>query len=336
MIIKLLLATSDNDYLNFLSRVLSDHYASTFEVSACSSTSRLEDIVERQSFDVALLDEDAIESIGTSAARMTLLLQDNFSEADCAVNTLEQIKKYQRISSITAQILERYAEVYTAGRGSSRNRGRITVVWSPIGGSGKTTVALAYATWLVSQGKKAIYLDLEPFASTGGVFAKTGKSLSTLFEKMESDTGLLVQSILQTDPASGVCYFSPPENYDDVRVLSPDDVESIALACAKNADELVVDLGSVYDKKTRRLFQLADSVFLVSDGSPIGNAKLEQFFTQHSEYEQITRKITRIANKGSRADLSAGGSAVMLPMVQSPNPAVVFKNLSAGYFQAMN
>lgn len=336
MIIKLLLGIGDSDYLNYLSRVLSDHYTDTFEVTACSSGARLEEIVRRKSFDVALLDAEAAEIVGSSAARLTFLLWDHLSEIDDTMEALRQVKKYQRISALTARILEEYAQVHTSGREPTGDRGRITVVWSPVGGAGKTTVSLAYATWLVSQGKKAVYLDLEPFSSTNGIFSKSGKSLSTIFEKMDSDISLLIQSIIQTDASSGINYFSQPNNYDDVRILSAEDVTSIVWSCAENADEVVIDLGSVYDEKTQALFQISDSLLLISDGSQIGNAKLEQFRTQHNEYEQLSQKIVRIANKGARAGSSEDGKIILLPYVQSNDPVVVFKNLSAGYFQAMN
>lgn len=334
MTIKILLAMKDSDYMGFLSRVLSDRYARTFEVSTFSNLEQLAEMEGRQKYDIALLDDAAADAAPASIARLPLLLWDGDSDFSPSRDGMGQIRKYQRISAISAQLLELFAEVHHGGKDFDEKSGRITVVWSPAGGCGKTTVALAYAAWLVSQGRKTTYLDLEPFSSTDVFFAQHGRSLSAVFEKMESNITLLLKGIIQTDIPTGIGYFSRPENYDDISILSAEDAVLVANACAGNANEVVIDLGSGYDQKTHALLELADSVLLVTDGSRVSTAKLEQFRIQHSEYEQISEKTVMVFNKGARSGPDDGTGSVSLPLVQSADPVVIFKNLSAGYFHS--
>ena len=330
MKIRLFIAVDDGDYLDYLSQVLAERYADTFEISACSQPERLKEVTEGRRFDVAVLSPEMAESAPSQLAALTLVLWDGTASGNPPEQNL--LQKYQRISGIVRQILQQYAEVSSLRPGVQADRGHITVVWSPAGGSGKTTVALAYAAQRISEGKKTLYLNLEPFSSTPLYFAQNGKSLSSVFGQLDGNVELLLQSIRQEDEASGILYFCRPDNYDDIQILTEEDLTVLVYAGASGVDELVVDLGSTYDHRVRTLLELADEVLLVSDSSRTSQVKMEQFRTQHDLFGRIEKKTVLVMNRRSGGQKVPGERAVVLPQVQSEDPVVIYKILSGGYF----
>lgn len=333
MKIQLLVAIAQQDYLEHLSDVLTQRYGETFEVSVCSTGEHLRELLSRRCFDAALLDSVLAEEADLGGVRMPLLLWDGAGTLGPHGEKLEKLRQYQRISAMTGQVLERYAGVCGGQEGFDTGRGRITAVWSPAGGCGKTTVALAYAAQLVSRGKKTVYLDLEPFSSTPVYFPDTARGLTAVFEKLDGSLELLLQSIRQEDAGSGILYFGRPDNYDDIEILTAEDVTALLAGAASGVEELVVDLGSGCDQRTRRVLETAEQVLLVSDGSPAARVKCDQFRTQHDLYASLRERLTVVANRGARGAAAEGERQVSLPLVQSDDPVVVYKTLSAGYFQ---
>lgn len=332
MKIQLLIAISESDYAEHLSRVLTEKSPDIFEISVCSAPELLGELLGKRRFDAALLDSGMAGAADLSAIRLPLLVWDGASELEDSLQGLTRVRKYQRISAMSSDVVQRYASVCGPQEGFETNRAAITAVWSPAGGSGKTAVALALAAHKAAGGKRAVYLDLEPFSATPVYFKEPGKSISTVFEKLDGDVALLFQGIRQEDSASGICYFGCPQNYDDINILTESDITALLEGCAANADELVVDLGSHCAGQTRRVLELADQVLLVADSSAVCRAKCDQFRSQHNVYAGIADKLTVVANRGARNVAAQGEQVLSLPKVDSDDPTVVYKTLS-GYMK---
>lgn len=330
MKIQLIIAVNDRDYVDHLSRELTERYAEVFEITVCTSPDRIGELTGRKRFDAGIFDAELARLAELSSVRLPLMVWDGVSSASGEAG-LELIKKYQRISRISADVLERYSKVAEGSWGIASGRANVTAVWSPSGGSGKTTAALAYCARKASQGLRPVYLDLQPFSASDIYFPSGGKSISALFEQLDS-AELLGQGIRQEDHSSGIFYFGKPDNYDDINILTKDDIEQLITGCARSADELVIDLGSTYDAKTRHILELADCVMVVLDATAGCRAKWQQFAAQHDTFELIKDKTTLVLNRGAAADGSPVAKTVSLPIVQSTDPAIVFKTLSSGYF----
>ncbi len=326
--IQLLIALCDSDYVEHLSQVLIEKKSDVFEVSVCSSPKRLPELLTGQRFDVALLDDAMAEGAELSKPGLCIYLWDGSAEPVEAVRQLPRIHRYQRISSIVGEIVEQYAASQGPKERFGARRARITAVWSPAGGSGKTTVALACAAQRASGGARAAYLDLEPFSASSVYFKEPGKSISTVFEKLDGDVALMLQSIQMEDSGSGIIYFGCPRNYDDINILTEDDISALLEGCAVNYDELVVDLGSSSSPLVCRTLELADQVLLVADSSAVCRAKCGQFRTQHSLYADLGGKLTVVANRGARGVAAQGEACVSLPRVETDQPAAVYRTLA--------
>jgi len=332
MKISLLIASGDNEYSEHLSGYLSDKYKDTFYISVCRSLQNLQELLSVSGFDAALLEQPLISGVDLSRIRLPVTLWDENASVTDARQDGHKIRKYQRISSIAAYILENYAKVSADEFDPGTGRAHITAVWSPAGGVGKTAVAVAQAYKLSAAGKRVLYLNMEHFSSSPVYFCDDGKSISSVFELLEKNTGnlkMFIQAIIRQDEDSGVSYFRRPENYDDVNILSEEDTAALLTACAGVAEELVVDLPCSCDIRTRQVFRFADKVLLVTDQTGASDAKLRQFVSQHSVFEQFKSKVVLVANRGSASPEHEFTETVALPLVQSSDAAAVSKTLSS-------
>lgn len=327
MKIRLIIVTKERTYAErFFSGAASKRDA--VDIDICTSYDRLDGMLRGGKYDVALSEPEAVDYMDLRQVKLAVLLQD--PKRAVSYPDMARVVKYQRISTILSEIQGLFAQV-APEQFHSGSGGRVTVVWSPAGGVGKTTVALASAVRASSDGKKATYLDLEAFSGTPALFQQEGKSLSQAFAHLSGNLAMQLQSIRLEDGQTGLRYFSPPSNFDDMNELTEEDLLQLVQAAAEGSDELVVDLSSSCDKRTVALLKAADRILLVVDGSPVAQAKLRQFTQQNSIYATYQDKMTLVVNKGGSMDLP-GVPKVSLQLVHTTDPVSVFTTLSAKRF----
>lgn len=332
MKIKLIIASGDEHYINHLSDVLAEDYSEFFDVRICSSVDSMQNLVAKNKYDILLLEASFVDYLDGDLTKNAVLLYDNFEGEEVDMDIVK-IHKYQRISSMVGKILEYGADLNLNlnTKAFDNNAARCSVFWSPCGGTGKTTVALAYATRKALEGKDVLYVNLERFASTEIYFKEPAKSVSNIFQRLDSNLDLVVKSAKQKDSGTGISYFGVPENYDDIDAIEVDDIKTFLKACVDNSDEVVIDISSLCNKKTKAVFDMVDRIFIVCDNSESSRIKLNQFVGQHYIWAEISHKVSVVGNKGCKNNL--GVDQISLPMVKSSNEINVFKTLSAENFE---
>jgi len=278
-----------------------------------------------------MLEPPFIGGTDLSGIQMPLLLWTEEVDITDTQAALKKIRKYQRISSMVADMLEKYAKVSIDGRGAEPEKAQITAVWSPAGGVGKTSVALAYAAKKASEGKQTLYLSLEAFSSIPVYFSEAGKGISAIFEMLENHEGnvsMLIRGIRRYDVNTGVAYFCSPDNYDDMNILSTQNVTELIDACAGVMEELVIDMPCVCDERARQVFMHSDRVLLVTDATGTAQIKLSQFAAQHNVFESIKSKTVLVANKGAEVSHQITDVFITLPLVQTADVSAVCGVLS--------
>ena len=337
MKIKLLVASSDNGYAEDLTKTLSEKHSDIFETSVCTTRKLFYDTLERQKFDTALIEPHFIsEKPDLTSILLPLLLWSDcepLTDSDSAT-PLKKISKYQRISSLTSEVIEHYSGVSPVGCEISTKKTQIAAFWSPAGGVGTTTASLAYAASQVSDSRQVLYLNLESFASTPVYFAEGGKSISAAFEMLENNNGnvsMLIRGLRKHDVSSGVAYFLHPDNYDDMNILSAEDAAEMISACCAIADQLVIDISCICNRRTWQIFALADKIFIVTDRSKTAQQKLSQFTSQHNVFQRIKTKTTFIANKDATIRGFPAESIISLPFITTADESEVYKPLSEGF-----
>ena len=333
---QLLIATDDCDYAGHLSNILAEKHADVFDVNVYSTVEHIREQLAVRKFDVALLECNMTEGLDLESVRLPLLLCSEDENTQDISGEFKKVYKYQRISSMVSNILELYAKVLTNEHGLYLRRARITAVWSPMGGVGKTTSALAYCRGKASAGKQVMYLNLEPFSSVVTYFDETGKSISAVLEMLEPGEGNLQMLIkgIRRQESGGITYFCRPDNYDDMNIITPENVAALIEACSEVTDELVIDMSCICDERTRKIFELADRVFLVTDPTCSAQNKLAQFASQNNTFQCIRGKATLIANKGAVIGEPLIDTIVYLPYIRSEDATAVYKTLSCVSFDA--
>ena len=142
MKIRLILATSDKEYAERFAAGVSDSHG-TMEISVCTNLEKLGELVQEEYYDICLADPEALAKFNHDFVKLTVTLWNTHANGALGENTPHRVRKYQRISSIVSQLIRMYADVADKSA-LSGNPADITVVWSPSGGCGKTTVAVAY------------------------------------------------------------------------------------------------------------------------------------------------------------------------------------------------
>ena len=203
MRIRLLIGIADADYSNFLSDVLMDQYSETFDVSVCTTETRFLSTIDSGRMDVALADDSFLDALGNHPTNVMIFRIADKQNSNISEN-IRSIKKYQRISNIMSTVIEQYARYSGKRVSDDYSKAKVTMVWSPAGGTGKTTAALAYAARCVAEKKKTLYLSLEVFSGDQAYFAQNGNSISKILSGLTGDISLLMQSIRQEDIGSGI------------------------------------------------------------------------------------------------------------------------------------
>ena len=337
MKIKLLIATGDYDYAEHLSDRISGYHADSFDVSVCLKAELFQDMLTARKYDIALLEPSWASETDLGPVQLPVLMWTGEDVASETNRVMKKTAKYQRISDMTSGLLQQFALLSADERGNDPVKTSITAVWSPAGGVGKTTVALAYAVKKAAGGQQTMYLNLEPFSGAGVYFPESGTSISAVFELLENNEGnvkTMLRGIRRQDSDTGVFYFNRPNNFDDINILSADNVGSLVTACAAIADELVVDLPCQCDERTRKVLGLADRVLIVTDQLEHVQAKLSQFASQHDTFTGIRARATLVANKGAAVCAPVLDSVISLPLINSANASAVCRALSTNGFEA--
>lgn len=331
MRIKVLIGSGDRDYVDHLSTVMSRRDDIEFSVDLASSPQRMEEMLQTPRYDILLVDEDFLSLMNSKPSNVTLAV---LAEGPAQLNdSLPNIAKYQRISNICSllmQVLSKSGWKATVKSGGAH----VVAVWSPVGGVGKTTVALTYAASKSS--KRAGYFSLEEFSSLPLYFPVSDKSISRCLPHLDGDFVTQLLSIRQRDASSGIYYYESAENYEDMLLLKPENMEAIVRASSAEMDYSVLDLSTNLDQKTKLILDMADEILLVADETETSVVKMRAFVTQSSLFAEYASKCILVLNKGARLEnydfVRGVNSIIALPSMPNHNPQSLYKHLSSVNF----
>lgn len=305
--INIVLADSDELYLNHLSNYLMEH-VNTLEVFAFSTKESLIKFIGDKSnkIDVIAFTEDLIDgTIKVANIPAKILLSDGtFSELE----EFERVNKYQKAENFVKDILLIYAE--KTGRVEAVSTGdkdtKIIGFYSPVGGSGKTTLALACSQVLSGQGKRVFYLNAEKINSTVDVLNKAdGGSLSDLYLTVKTkgaNISLRIMANKYTDTDSGISYINPAESSLEINEITSDEFGKL-LAEFENLGEfdyVIVDFDSEFSKEKIKLLDKCDVIIspVTPENTPLVKTKLFiKELGMYDEFKELKQKFVFVLNK---------------------------------------
>ena len=299
MNISIAIADLNKDYVYRLTEVLQQNR--DLSISAFTSMEKLQEAMERNRFDVLLFDPDiSRERLHVSGVKLALCLySDECSNADL-YRDYPKVIKYQRVSNIYKSILNEYAD--KAGYSielDSRTNTKLIGVYSPVGGAGKTTVALAVACKLKLLGNSVLFFSTEQLESSSIVNSHEEDGIAILVESVNDEnvnfkvklTALTRHGLDDIDYLEG---FIKLVDYDAV---TGEEIEKVLKKIKTDSDYqyVIIDMDTNLDTINRNVFEAADQLLLVEKPGEIPNHKTEIFMKQVFVQEQ-KNKLLRLHN----------------------------------------
>lgn len=308
--LSLVIADSDERYASGLSDYINNNHSRAFIVSCFTKPDALERYLAQQHHaDVLLISPDFYDiSAGYPDIRLRALLITGTLRGDYP--DFQVLNKYNTGEKLLDDVIHLYSKLNPSEQLLSlySKNAELIGVYSPSGGSGKTTIAAALSRECALMGKKAFYLNMESTQSTGMFFAPAGKrNLSYIFYYLKEKSRNLsfrMDGIKSTDTRYGVQYFNPPESPLEYEELGPEEVEQLiqGLRGMGGYDSIFIDMSSPFDSKNLKIMDLCDRIILLSLQEPIAMHKYRSFRNEleklsDADSEKLSDKLITAINR---------------------------------------
>ncbi len=294
MRIDLVIADEDNNYRGRIAGYLSSE--NEYRVSQFSKANELIAYLEKYRCDILLVTPEIYtEKLATYDVRTIILLLED--EQERLVYGTSSIYKYQSITNIEKYILEEDTKNSTTARPKSHYAGtKIISVYSPIGGVGKTTVAVSLAMQYARLGRRVFYLNLEEIASTESYFrVSENNSLTKVLESLAMEQTVDLNEIKQMDDEYNIGYFSPLKQLADNSLIT---VEKLIMLLHRLKefdmyDILIIDTNSRMSDITKCLLGECSEIVFVGASTENASLKMAKWL---AEAQEVVKKAFIIYN----------------------------------------
>ena len=294
--LNLVIADTDESYVEGLYNFIMGHYANRFHVRSYTKKSCLYNFLSQNvdQIDILLVSLDLYSAAIPQDTVKTLIILSagklalQIDERDC-------INKYQHGDKLIKNIIQIFTD---------RNQGAIPVaagnkqtkivgVYSPIGGAGKTTLAVGLSMISAGMGSSVFYLNLENIHSTQAFFkCEHNQNLSNiLYHLKEKNKNMIlkIEACRCIDEANGVHYFLPPDSVGEMDDMLPEDLQEL-LRQFKIMGEyhvVFVDMSSSFDRRNIAIMEACDDIIVIAAQ---GNAEQMKMNAFKQELDIISRK----------------------------------------------
>ena len=270
--LNLIVADTDKAYLEALSSCLTDTHSNKFQLSCFTEQRYLAEYLSSSNtmVDILLISPNMLtDSLPKENVRCVMLLSTG--RMDQKLNKYAAIDKYQTGETMVGAILGIYSEQSTdALILQGENKKTLVIgVYSPQGGSGKTSIALGCAIHCTDSGQKIFYLNLESIQSTLLFLeSKSEKNLSHAFYYIKENIPNLdmkLESVKQVDAETRIHFFSPPESVLEYEELTIEDFQRLINHLKQMAvyDAIFIDMSSAFDSRNIAVMEACDQVLAV-------------------------------------------------------------------------
>lgn len=300
--IRMVVADNNKDYLeSFAGFMRSSNESSRFIMTYFSDIDRLNTYIQRGDIiDILLISPDLYdEELPLSGDVTTIFLEDDVIEES---NKAYSVYRYQRLDQILSDILSVYYEKNKiAGEMLARSKEtQIFAVFSPSGGSGKTTIAVNLCKQLALNDLKVFYLNSETFNTSRLYFSSQDDdySLKILYYAKSKTEQLLskIEQLKKHDPDVGVDYFDLETNAEEMLELTEKEIHHLLNGLVQTGayDYIIVDLDSSIHTRNIAMLKESDWIVWPMGNNPQSIYQSESFF---EEEENVFGKKNIIKDK---------------------------------------
>lgn len=330
--IRLAIADNNIDYVQRMMSVLEKH--DDVNISVYTDKNAFEAALMKKKFDFILFSPQVYDGqVQLPKNTLAILLYDENEYVAEQYKSFNKIRKYQRISKIYQQALELFSEISGKVEGVlGAGQNKAIAFFSPVGGAGKTTIALAAATRLSMMGKKVFYMSLEDIASEGFYLLQgTNHGISEIASCLGTDINftMKIQALVQ-NKNDNFFYLNHFDSPNDIYEMKPDEIAEL-IDNIKNShlfDVIIIDTGISMDEKMINVFESVEKIVLIEKNDAVSVIKLNKFIGLSHIINEYVHKMVRILNfdNGRGSELNTS-----IPLVGRINAA---QNPDAGQFVA--
>lgn len=319
--LNVVIADDDKQYLNRLVGYITEKN-NNFNISCFTEKGSLLKYISEQlnKIHILILSEKMYsEEIKKTRIDLTLVFDDGMGGG---LPGIKSINKYQSATEFINTILMEYSEA-TGDMDTIKNdmvdSTGVIGVYSPVGGCGKTTLAVLLSKGLAAYGKKVLYLNYEGVSSAAQIFKGTGRhNMSEVFlaaKTKKANVALKVMQCKETDSESGIDFIAPPECATEYGEMLPSELRRIVaeVKAAEQFDFVVVDMNSGYNNDVLEVMEECDKLLVPFNMTDTAVCKMNIFADEirmNERFDSIVGKMIGIENRSSRITAEGFGEIV--------------------------
>lgn len=277
--VRILIAESDEKYIMALERCFIDGFERNCQLSAVTDKAYLDELFRSpQSYDIMIVNEEMFsgEQLKHEIANMIILAEQADNISATSEMNVTKVYKYSSPKEIYNEIVSNI----TLGSSTSaiRKGSELICVYSPSGGSGKTTFSFGLCAALADRHKRVLYISadrLQSFASfmLNPEFMQNG-SEKPLKSKSEYITEV-AESVIKEEKFS---IFPPFSRSLTAMGISCDEYIYLAekMRETKKFDFIVFDLDSAFDESVSKAMSISDRSIILAEHSKTGIYKMDR------------------------------------------------------------
>lgn len=312
----LIIADSIKEYMDRLAKYLISRESDKFIVNTFTNKKYIKEYLKINKVDIFLVSPDILdETFNLDNVVVTILnIADLIPSKFVDFPYINKYKPGNIIANELIRIFAEYSEDEIVEEDIQSNK-EIIGVYSPIGGVGKTTIAIAIAKSLAVRGKKTLFLSMEQNASYNFFLKKENKYNFSdfLYYLKQNDKKLLmkVQSFRNVDSNSGIHYFSPPICYNDLNEINVKEWSYLFnyIRDKSSYSRVIIDFSSHLSERNIDILNLCNKIILIVAKDPLSVEKIDTMNRNLDAIgKQVNDKVISVVNRDDITDASIGYS----------------------------
>jgi len=315
--IALVIADEDKDYVSCLVDYIMCAHSAKFAVTSFTETASLLAHLEEGSNPPGIVLAGGkfiplLEQIAPGKRGLVIVLC-----GEGQIGDRRAINKFQFGEKIVSEMLRIFAEEasleYSFRQTLTHQKTKIMAVFSPVGGVGKTTIAVGASVQTAWEGKNCFYLNLENMASTPLYFTgEQEENFSGILYYLKNNSknlSLHLETAKCIDPVTKIAYYQPPDNIIDFKEDIAAELRLLlqGLKATGQYERIFVDMSSEINKNNLAVLQACDQIVLVAEQNMSSLLKIQKLFQDlrllaTRQGWDISEKFNLVLNKVRRGD----------------------------------
>ena len=309
--LNIIILDSDKIFLEKISSYLINK-TNNFTVSFFTDFEKFKEFIRNTKQDIILFSDEYISQIKFFESSAVKILITETSET--ATDEYASIKKYQKLDKFVNDILFTYSE--KTGDSSfilsDNKEKKIIAVYSPVGGSGKTTLSILLAKNLSLSRAKVLYLNFERVSSMAGIFNNDGiNNMTDIFFAAKTNKKNIPAKILSNavqNQASKIYYINPAESCTEYAQMTDEEIMDIIHAAEglKEFDYIIIDFVGEFNKRVFEILKRCRKIIFPYLDNELSKQKVTLFKNEmiKLKYEESILINTIFVENMSEKDFS--------------------------------